>query len=80
VFIDGNHRTESTLNYFSELADLSEGNAVIIIDDIHSSDEMEETWRLIKKHEKVTLTVDIFRMGFVFFRKGINRYNYVIKY
>jgi predicted O-methyltransferase YrrM len=80
VFIDGNHRKEPTLKYFEEMADLSDKNNVIIIDDIHISEEMEEAWTLIKKHKKVTLTVDIFRMGFVFFREGMNRYNYVIKY
>ncbi len=80
VFIDGNHRKEPTLKYFEEMADLSDKNSVIIIDDIHISEEMEEAWTLIKKHKKVTLTVDIFRMGFVFFRERMNRYNYVIKY
>jgi len=80
VFIDGNHRKEPTLKYFEEMADLSDKNNVIIIDDIHISEEMEEAWTLIKKHKKVTLTVDIFRMGFVFFREGMNCYNYVIKY
>jgi predicted O-methyltransferase YrrM len=80
VFIDGNHRKEPTLKYFEEMADLSDKNNVIIIDDIHISKEMEEAWTLIKKHKKATLTVDIFRMGFVFFREGMNRYNYVIKY
>jgi predicted O-methyltransferase YrrM len=80
VFIDGNHKAEPTLKYFGEITDLSERNTVIIIDDIHSSYEMEEAWTLIRKHEKVTLTVDIFRMGLIFFREGMNRYNYVIKY
>ena len=31
-------------------------------------------------HEKVSLTVDIFRMGIVFFREGIERKNYIIRY
>jgi predicted O-methyltransferase YrrM len=80
VFIDGNHRKEPTVRYFSEMADLSGKNSVIIIDDIHSGKEMEEAWDDIKNHEKVTLTVDIFRMGLVFFREGVTRYNYIIRY
>ncbi len=80
VFIDGNHRKEPTIRYFNQVADLSGRNTVIIIDDIHISNEMEEAWSLIRQHEKVTLTVDIFRMGLVFFREGIRHYSYVIKY
>jgi predicted O-methyltransferase YrrM len=80
VFIDGNHRKMPTLNYFSSIAGLSDENCVVIIDDIYSSPEMEEAWFEIKNHESVTLTIDIYRMGIVFFRKGIARSNYIVRY
>ncbi len=80
VFIDGNHRKEPTLKYFKKLAEISDKNTVIIIDDIHSTVEMGEAWALIKKHDKVTITIDIFRMGIVFFREGMSRYDCVIRY
>jgi hypothetical protein len=41
---------------------------------------MEAAWELIKKHKRVTVSVDIFRMGLVFFRKGLLRKDYVISY
>ena len=62
------------------MAKISDNNTVIIIDDINYSREMEEAWNEIKKYEKVSLTIDIFRMGIVFFRKGIVRNNYIIRY
>lgn len=80
VFIDGNHRREPLLNYFSQVADISGPDTVVIIDDIHITKEMSEAWREIKRHEKVSLSVDIFRMGMVFFRKGMPRYDYIIRY
>jgi predicted O-methyltransferase YrrM len=80
VFIDGDHRKEPTIRYFSQIAGISDKETVIIIDDIHSSGEMEEAWSVIKDHESVSFTVDIFRMGLVFFREGINRFNYIIRY
>jgi predicted O-methyltransferase YrrM len=80
AFIDGNHRKEPTVRYFNSLANISGKDSVIIIDDIHSSKEMEEAWAIIKDHEKVTMTIDIFRMGLVFFREGLNRYCYTIRY
>jgi predicted O-methyltransferase YrrM len=80
VFIDGDHRKESLKKYFSQIAELSDDNTVVIIDDIYNSVEMEEAWNEIKRDEKVSVTVDIFRMGVVFFRGGINHNNYVIRY
>jgi predicted O-methyltransferase YrrM len=80
VFLDGNHRKEPVLNYFNQVADMSDNNSVVIIDDIYSSWEMAEAWREIKNHKNVTVTVDIFRMGIVFFREGMNHFNYVVRY
>jgi len=80
VFIDGNHRKEPVLKYFTEIAEISDSKTVIVIDDIYYSKEMEEAWNEIKHCEKVTLTIDIFRMGIVFFRSGISSNNYTIRY
>jgi predicted O-methyltransferase YrrM len=80
VFIDGNHRKEPLLYYFSRIAELSGNDTVIIIDDINYSGEMAEAWKLIRENEKVTLAIDLFRMGIVFFRKGFTRSNYLIMY
>lgn len=80
VFIDGNHRKEPVISYFNQVADMSGTGSVAIIDDINSSREMAEAWSEIRNHKNVTLSVDIFRMGIVFFRKGLNQFNYVVRY
>jgi predicted O-methyltransferase YrrM len=80
VYIDGNHRKEPLLKYFNMIAEVSDSKTVIIVDDIYSSKEMAEAWDEIKSYENVSVTVDIFRMGIVFFRQGINRNNYIIRY
>ena len=80
VFIDGNHRKEPLLYYFKAMAEISDKNSVIIIDDINYSLEMSEAWNEIKQYGKVSLTIDIFRMGIVFFREGIGRKDYIIRY
>ena len=69
VFIDGNHRKEPTLRYFRELLPLLREDAVIVFDDIHWSEQMEEAWEAIKQSPEVTLTIDLFFIGIVFFRK-----------
>lgn len=80
VFIDGNHRKEPVLKYFNRIADMSDNKTVVVIDDINYSKEMEEAWDEIKLNERVSVTVDIFRMGIVFFRQGINHCDYTIRY
>jgi predicted O-methyltransferase YrrM len=80
VFIDGNHRREPVINYFNQVAEMAESKTVVIIDDINSSREMAEAWSVIKDHGNVTFTIDIFRMGIAFFRKGMPRFHYVIRY
>jgi len=80
VFIDGNHRKKPLLDYFEKMAEISDNNSVIIIDDISYSREMEEAWNEIKQSGRVSLTIDIFRMGIVFFRKGVCRNDYIIRY
>jgi predicted O-methyltransferase YrrM len=80
VFIDGNHREEPLMKYFSAMSDISGPETVIIIDDIHISEEMESAWNKIRQHENVSTTIDIFRMGIVFFRKEISHMDYIIRY
>jgi len=68
AFVDGNHRKEPTLNYFNQLINLSTQSTIIIFDDIHWSKDMEAAWNEIKQHPSVTLTIDLFFIGIVFFR------------
>ena len=68
AFIDGNHRKEPTLNYFHQLLNKANESSIFIFDDIHWSEEMEEAWNEIKQHPSVTLTIDLFFIGIVFFR------------
>jgi len=68
VYFDGNHQKKATLKYFNILIDSTNKDSVFIFDDIHWSKEMEEAWEEIKNHPKVTITIDTFFWGFVFFR------------
>ncbi len=67
LFIDGNHRKEATLEYFNIFLKKSTPQSIFIFDDIHWSKEMEEAWELIQQHNSITLTIDLFFLGLVFF-------------
>lgn len=80
VFIDGNHSKEPLLKYFSMIAERSDRHTVVIVDDIWLSSEMEQAWQEIKVHSKVSVTIDIYRMGIVFFMENINSNHFVVRY
>ncbi|WP_245977126.1 O-methyltransferase [Ichthyenterobacterium magnum] len=79
VFIDGNHQKEATLSYFNQLIEQTHNDSVFIFDDIHWSKEMAEAWEIIKQHHKVTLTIDTFFWGFVFFRKEQAKEHFIVR-
>jgi predicted O-methyltransferase YrrM len=80
VFIDGDHRKGSVIRYFEKVKEFTDDNSVIILDDIHLSSEMGEAWEVIKKDIRTSITIDILRYGIVFFRRGMTRNDYVIRY
>lgn len=79
IYFDGNHSKEATLNYFELLLPTISNETVWIFDDIHWSVGMEEAWEVIKKHPKVTVTIDTFQWGFVFFRKEQVKEDFIIR-
>lgn len=80
VFIDGNHRKNPSLQYFYQCLQHIHDDSVIILDDIHWSGEMEKAWKEIQDHPLVTVTIDLFRMGLVFFNKGLSKEDFVLNF
>jgi predicted O-methyltransferase YrrM len=79
VFIDGDHRKEAVIRYFNQVADMSDNNTVVIIDDINLSHEMSEAWWVFQNQWDVTLSL-ISSGWVVFFREGLNHFNYMVMY
>ena len=79
IYFDGNHCKKATLDYFELLLPTITNDTVWIFDDIHWSLEMEEAWEEIKKHPQVTVTIDTFQWGLVFFRREQPKEHFVIR-
>lgn len=69
IFFDGHHDKDATIQYFESLLPKANNESVFVFDDIYWSKGMTEAWEYIKAHNAVTVTVDCFYLGFVFFRK-----------
>jgi predicted O-methyltransferase YrrM len=80
VFIDGDHTKESVLNYYKMFRPFLHENSIIILHDIYWSGDMQQCWKNLIHSEEVTLSIDTFFFGFVFFRKGIEKQNIRIKF
>lgn len=80
VFFDGNHRKVPTLNYFEQCLPLVHDKTLFVFDDIHWSSEMEEAWEFIKNHPRVMVTIDLFFVGLVFFRKEQTKEHFIIRF
>lgn len=80
AFIDGNHSTESTLNIFNQCLEFCHKDSIIIFDKISHSKEKIATWQQICKHKKVTLSINLFSLGIVFFRDGRQKEHYSIRF
>ena len=79
IYFDGNHSKQATLEYFELLLPTITNETVWIFDDIHWSQEMEEAWEIIKKHPKVTVTIDTFQWGIVFFRNEQVKEDFIVR-
>lgn len=79
IYFDGNHSKQATLDYFELLLPTITNETVWIFDDIHWSKDMEQAWETIKNHPKVTVTIDTFQWGIVFFRAEQEKEHFIIR-
>ncbi|MXN93188.1 hypothetical protein GR160_18320 [Flavobacterium sp. Sd200] len=54
-------------------------NTVAIIGGIHETDEMEAAWQAIKKDPRVTVSIDTYHLGLVFFRREQANQHFIIR-
>lgn len=80
AFIDGNHTYEPTLEYFNLLLPKATNDSVFIFHDIHWLTDMERAWETIQSSPAVTLTIDLFFMGLVFFRKELTPQHFILRF
>jgi predicted O-methyltransferase YrrM len=80
VFIDGNHTEEATLRYFDWILPKAYDKTVVVFDDIYWSEGMKSSWKKIKQHPQVSVTVDLFWIGLVFFKKDQVKEDFKVRF
>lgn len=80
VFIDGDHSGTKLLQYFNVILPRLNENSVVVVDDIRWSKDMADAWRELKANRQVSVSIDLFRCGLLFFRHGIAKQNFMLRY
>lgn len=78
ALLDGNHRYEPTMRYFNQIFPYCHLDSILILDDIHWSEEMNDAWKKIISLPGVTASIDFFHFGVVYFKKGRQKEHFVL--
>ena len=79
VFFNGNHTKKATLDYFKLSLSYIHNNSFFLFNNIYRNFEMKQAWEEIKKNPSVTVTIDTYQWGLVFFRKEQQKEHFTIR-
>lgn len=80
AFIDANHQYQTTINYYNLIKSKVHKNSIIIFDDIHWSEGMQQAWNEIRQDPDIHLSIDIFHMGIAWFNTDIPKQHYIVAF
>ena len=80
AFYNIENNNSLTLSEFMNHLKYFHNNSIVAINNIHQSNEMEEVWRKIITQKEVTISIDLFFIGLVFFRKEQVKENFIIRF
>ena len=75
IFIDGNHKKKSTVDYFNLLKNKISKNTIFIFDDINWSKGMKKAWNIIINDDDVNYSIDLYQQGIVIIDKNDSNKN-----
>ena len=80
IFIKPDINSNNTLNDFELGLKHIHNDSFLIIENIHKTKKMENAWSKIITHNKVSVSIDLFQIGIIFFRKEQVKENFIIRF
>jgi len=81
LYLKQNKNTSDLMLYFNAAIKKVNTHSILIFENIHNSKEMEASWEQIKMHKEVKLTIDLYKLGIVFFRQEqLEKENFTIRF
>jgi protein-L-isoaspartate O-methyltransferase len=79
IYLDGDHRMESTMKYMEQLQGMLNPGGVIVLDDIHWSPGMSQAWEDIYRRNCFAFSMDLWKQGWLFRREMTEKQHFVIR-
>jgi hypothetical protein len=80
ILINANSCRNKLLYCFEMVAGVVSEETIIVIENIHFSEENETGWKRLISDSRVSVSIDLLRYGLLFFRKGISKQHFLIRY
>ena len=80
AYLDANHRYAPTLTYYELILPHLHDKSILVLDDIHWSAEMNQAWNELCDRPEVSLSIDLFEGGILFFDQELPKEQYVLAY
>ncbi|AXG72746.1 hypothetical protein DVK85_00250 [Flavobacterium arcticum] len=71
--------TAELLSLLEDILPNANSNTVCVVGDIHTTEATEKAWEAIKQHPNVTVTIDTYYLGLVFFRPEQTKQHFIIR-
>jgi predicted O-methyltransferase YrrM len=71
-------RETSNASLFHTCVEYAQSDTVFVFDGIKNNCSMRKFWEMICAHPEVTVTLDLYSMGIVFFNKRLHKRNYIV--
>lgn len=79
VFFDGNHSFSATQKYYKNCLPFAHKNSIFVFDDIYLNEDMRKAWKMFISKKEITLSIDLFHFGIVFFNPSFNKKHILIR-
>ncbi len=73
------HNTQTIMPVFKRMLEGAASHTIFVLPNIHATAEMEHAWEAIKKDPNVTVTIDTYHLGLIFFHKGQAKQHFIIR-
>lgn len=79
IYLDGDHSGSSTTAYFEKLLPKLANGGILIIDDIHWSKDMEQSWDSMAADQRIQVSIDTFGWGLLAIRPGQRKEHFSLR-
>lgn len=80
LFIDAHHTGAATMRYFAMIKPYVKDDTIVVFDDINYSAEMHDAWKNIICDERITLSLNLYRIGVIFFNPSLSKQAFSLYY